>query len=71
MSTAESVPLRFVFEQQDPGSPDLTFVEVETLDGKSVSVGGEWEEHKHAGNGARYLAFTVRVLAEEVHAVNQ
>jgi hypothetical protein len=64
VSQPEVIPLRFVFDQPDPLSPDLVFVEVETLAGKSVRVGGEWEDY--IAHGHSYKAFTARVLAEDV-----
>jgi hypothetical protein len=59
----EMVDLRLVFSQPDPASPDLIFVEVETLDGKGVRA-GEWEVY--LSNGRVYSALRLTVLASDV-----
>lgn len=38
--------MRIVFKQEDDGSPDLTFVEIEDDTGRSIEV-GEWSDEGH------------------------
>jgi hypothetical protein len=59
----EMIDLRVVFDQSDPASSDLIFVEVETLDGKGVRA-GVWEDY--LSNGRMYSALRLTVLASDV-----